>query len=136
MLTLIKYLKYLAGNLTLPTGANGFFLLDAQRNEDGDYQFTDATDPIAKNLTILKVQPDDDSEYCAAARFISGSNTMSVYQSNCNTGNATVCRTWRNIHQDCSKPFIKRVTIFGLIKAAFKYYYSTLIYRHYADHPL
>ena len=95
----------------MPSGSNGFFLLHALRNEDGDFEFKDGTQAIAEDFTILKVQPDDESEYCAAAQFISASTTMAIYQSNCNTANATVCRTWKNQQQDCSKPFVKRVNI-------------------------
>ena len=96
----------------MPSGTNGFFLLDAQRNEDGYFEFKDGSQAIAANFTILKMQPDDNTEYCDVARFISSSNTMGVYESNCNTVNATVCRTWKNEPEDCSKPFVKRVTIF------------------------
>ena len=107
----IKYFKFLTGNLTMPPGTNGFFLLDALRNEDGDFEFKDGTQAMANYFTVLKLQPDDDSEYCAAARFVSGSNSMGIYEANCNTVNTTVCRTWINEPQDCSKPFVKRVTI-------------------------
>jgi hypothetical protein len=107
------------GKMSLPAEAKGFFFLHALRNEDGDFEFKDAARAMADEFTLLKIQPDSETEYCVAAKFDSSSNLLSVYESNCNTANGTVCRMSKNENQDCSAPFVKKVYVYSTENANF-----------------
>ena len=106
---IVKSMKTFSGKMSLPSESLGFFFLHALRNDDGDFVFKDGTRAIAEDFTLLKVQPDSETEYCATAKFDPGSNLLNVYESNCNTGNGTVCRMLKNQNQDCAVPFVKKV---------------------------
>jgi hypothetical protein len=107
----ISYYFSIAGKLVLPSASNGFFFVSAVRNEDGDFEFKDGLDPIALNFTLLKVQPDDISQYCLAAKFDSSQLFFALSESDCNSDNGTVCRMWKNDVPNCSNSstFVQRV---------------------------
>jgi hypothetical protein len=105
-----KSLHFL-GKLSLPVGNSSYFFLSAQRNEDGEFEFKDGLDPIALNFNLLKMQPDEMSQYCLAAKFEPLTSVFKLFESDCNLDNRTVCRMWKNEMPDCSlaTKFAKKV---------------------------
>ena len=95
----------------MPAGAGNYFFLSAMRNEDGEFEFKDGLDPISISFSLLKMQPDEMSQYCLAAKFEPATNALKLFESDCNLDNGTVCRMWKNDVPDCSiaTTFVKKV---------------------------
>lgn len=101
----------LIGNLTLPAGSNNQFFVSAVRNEDGDYEFLDGTQPIETAFTSLVIKADTETDYCLTAKYdTSSTSVLNLYESDCEAYAAIVCRMWKNEVQNCSKPFQKLVS--------------------------
>ncbi len=52
--------------------------------------------------------------YCLAAKYDPLSSTLKLFESDCNTGNGTVCRMWKNDAPNCttgSSKFVQRVSL-------------------------
>ena len=93
----------------MPSDSNDFFFLSAVRNEDGDFEFKDGLEAIEVAFNSLKLEADDESEYCVSAKYDKNLDYLKLYESNCNRDNATICRMWKHEDQDCTIPFEKKV---------------------------
>jgi len=59
----------------------------------------DGIDSIEVAFKSLKLEADNESEYCVSAKFDKTLDYLKLYESDCNLDNATVCRMWKHEEQ-------------------------------------